>query len=469
MTTAQLTRGSNLGERLASCIPGATFELEAFLQLVEIRETTEVATAAVTTGSTSRLLVNPEFVARYCAHDEHLFLLVMHELWHVLFAHARLSSRPTLAENIAFDAIINAELTKQFPGVEYWGFFEELNDSESFPGRLLRAPEGWPDKPVYRGDGPRGTSSILKRLYPEPGGYLGAPTYGEIVRLVSRWKGYDKLAAAVAGDSDSEGPIVLGDHTDANESRDPMANPLVESVLGDVTKSWPAPGNDFGLDQGRRDGANQWIVVPAKERLSTEQTMETVLRRACRPDRRGDHRRDQVLLPRPVQTPIPVARDRQRLARRRLGVSSLLWKGEVDERRIVNGRPGRALVYLDVSGSMSSDLPKLIIPLRKFVERGLATTWQFSTNVEPLHLDDLKAGKVTTTGGTAISPVFEHALNQGDCSSIVLVTDGYVEETDPSIKQQLEERGITVESVICRGGSPSPLDALGRVTELAPR
>ena len=469
MTTANLTQTSNLGERLAGCIPGATFELEAFLQLVEIRETIEVSTAAVTTGSTSRLLVNPEFVARYCAHDEHLFLLVMHELWHVLFAHARLTSRPTLAENIAFDAIINAELTKQFPGAEYRGFFEELNDSESFPGRLLRAPEGWPDNPDYGKDAPRGTTGILKRLYPGPGGYLDAPTYGEVVRLVSRWKGYDKLDAAVAADSESEGPVVLGDHSGANESRDPMANPFVQSVLGDVTKSWPAPGNDFGLDQGRRDGANQWIVAPAQELLSTEQAMETVLRRACRPDRHGDHQRDQVLLPRPVQTPIPVARDRQRLARRRLGVSSLLWKGEVEERRIVNGRPGRALVYLDVSGSMSSDLPKLIIPLRKFVERGLATTWQFSTVVEPLHLDDLQSGTVTTTGGTAIWSVLEHALGQQDVASIVVVSDGYVEQTDASIVKQLEERGITVESVVCAGGSTSPLDELGRVTKLGLR
>jgi hypothetical protein len=200
--------------------------------------------------------------------------------------------------------------------------------------------------------------------------------------------------------------------------------------------------------------------------LSIEQTMELVLRRACRPARRGDPKRERVLRARAVQTPIPVARDRQRLARKRLGVHSLLWNGEVHERRIVNSQPGTALVYLDVSGSMSNELPRLIVPLRKFVERGLATTWQFSTIVEPLPLEELRLGQVTTTGGTAVISVLEHALQQPNVSSVVLVSDGFVEETDASVIRKLKDRGIAIESVVCAGGSVSPLDKLGIVTKL---
>ena len=473
MTTATLLHANELEQRLASCIPGGTFELEAFLKLVEICETTEVPTAAVTTGATSHLLLNPEFVSEYCKHDEHLFLLVMHELWHVLFAHTRLSTRPTVAENIAFDAIINAELTKQFPAIQYRGFFERLNSSDKFPGRLLRAPEGWPNRPVYGGAGPRGTASILERLYPIPRKYEIAPTYGELVRLIEAGTKQSKVREALALPSASgkecDDAFVLGDHSGANESRDPMANPYVRSVLSEVTKSWPSPGGDFGLGKGLRDESNQWIVAEAKALLSIEQAMELVLRRACRPARRGDPQRDRVTRPRKVQTPIPVARDRQRLARKRLGVHSLLWNGEVEERRIVNGSPGTALVYLDVSGSMDAELPRLIIPLRKFVERGLATTWQFSTIVEPLSLDELQSGKVTTTGGTAVSSVLEHALSQEGISSVVIVSDGFVEETDLSIRRQLDDRGITIESVVCARGDVSPLNKLGTVTKLVNR
>ena len=93
----------------------------------------EIPTAAVTCEGRPRLLVNPDFVAERCARDEHLFLLVMHELWHVILAHTRLYPRATRAENIAFDAVINAGLWRQFPGVEYRGFFEALNPADSFP------------------------------------------------------------------------------------------------------------------------------------------------------------------------------------------------------------------------------------------------------------------------------------------------------------------------------------------------
>lgn len=54
MTTSTLLHANELEQRLASCIPGGTFELEAFLKLVEICETTEVPTAAVTTGEIGR-------------------------------------------------------------------------------------------------------------------------------------------------------------------------------------------------------------------------------------------------------------------------------------------------------------------------------------------------------------------------------------------------------------------------------
>jgi hypothetical protein len=466
MTTTTLTRRLTLHERLASCIPGATFELEAFLRLVEIRETTEIPTAAVTTGATCRLLINPEFVDRYCQHDEHLFLLVMHELWHVLFAHTRLTTRPTTAENIAFDAIINAGLTRQFPGVQYRGFFEAINSSKAFPNRLLRAPEGWPNNPNYSGDGPRGTRQILERLYPKPNVRDAAPTYGELVRLIERGTRRKEIELSSEA-SDSSGPVVvLGDHENDSGSSDPLSNPLLRSVLRDVTKSWPSPPASLGNDRMMGDLASPWIIQPAKPHLATEQIMELVLRRACRPARRGDPQRERVVRYRDVQTVIPVARDRQRVARRRLGVESLLWNGEVEEIRVANGRPGTALVYLDVSGSMSSDLPRLILPLQKFVERGLATTWQFSTTIEQLSLEELRSGSVTTTGGTAVQTVLEHALDQPTVSSIVIVSDGYVETVDESIKDRLAERGITVESVVCASGSLRPLDQLGPVTKL---
>ena len=57
---------ASIADRVARCIPGATFELEALVRLVGIEETTAVPTAAVTCRGRARMLVNPDFVAEHC-------------------------------------------------------------------------------------------------------------------------------------------------------------------------------------------------------------------------------------------------------------------------------------------------------------------------------------------------------------------------------------------------------------------
>ena len=115
--------GAELTRRLVNCLPAATFEMETFCRLAGIEVSDKIPTAAVECTLRPRLLINPAFINKYCQEDEHLFLLVMHELWHIILAHTRMYPRATLAHNIAFDAIINAGLSRQFPGPEYRGFF----------------------------------------------------------------------------------------------------------------------------------------------------------------------------------------------------------------------------------------------------------------------------------------------------------------------------------------------------------
>ena len=134
--------------RLISCLPAATFEMETLCRLAGIKVSREIPSAAVECTFRPRLLLNPDFVEKYCARDEHLFLLVMHELWHIILAHTRLYPRGTMAHNIAFDAVINSGLIRQFNAPEFRGFFEAINKADEFPGCLLRPPEGWPANPT---------------------------------------------------------------------------------------------------------------------------------------------------------------------------------------------------------------------------------------------------------------------------------------------------------------------------------
>ena len=61
---------------------------------------------------TPRLLLNKEFIEEYCSTDGDLFLLILHELHHVILGHTRLFPRGNKIDNIVFDAVINSMLAR---------------------------------------------------------------------------------------------------------------------------------------------------------------------------------------------------------------------------------------------------------------------------------------------------------------------------------------------------------------------
>ena len=108
-------------------------------------------------------------------------MLVLHELYHIILGHTRLFPRVTQLHNIAFDAIINSMLCHQFKDPVYLEFFQKINSWKRFPARLLRPPEGWPEKAESL---PKGASEeealILNRLY---GKKTETVTYHEVLEL----------------------------------------------------------------------------------------------------------------------------------------------------------------------------------------------------------------------------------------------------------------------------------------------
>ncbi|SVB96271.1 uncharacterized protein METZ01_LOCUS249125, partial [marine metagenome] len=88
--TQNKQREQELLDRIWNAIPVTQQSFLKLLGLLEIEITTEIPTASVTTGSCSRLRINPEFVAKNCKTDDKLGMLVMHELFHVLLGHTRL-------------------------------------------------------------------------------------------------------------------------------------------------------------------------------------------------------------------------------------------------------------------------------------------------------------------------------------------------------------------------------------------
>lgn len=452
MTNFTPTDADRILRRVVRSVPGGTFELETFVGLVGIELTDRVPTASVSCGARSRLLVNPDFVDEYCRTDEHLFLLVMHELWHVLLAHTRLYPRPTTAHNIAFDAIINAGLSRRFPGREFRGFFERLYPADEFPARLLRPPVGWPTHPDFRGPGPKGTDEVLRQLYQRSKD--DTAHWADVLALLQ--------------DAESEGLLLLGNH-DADDTDygsvadgDPTGR-----ALRDMVGKWPS-GPLTAEQPGRGGTPGSWQVDrPDPRRVSKE--FESVLRRACRPHPDGERQERPASAPVPVTSVLPSRHDRRRLARHRLGLRSLLHDARLDSPTRRLDRPASAQVYLDVSGSMTEYLPDFLGPLTAYVTRRLATLWQFSEVVEPLPLDQLRQGDLISTRGTDIDCALAHAVADPATTSVVVVTDGFVLEPDATLVRQLRDRSIAVEVVLPSNVPDGTLADVGTITHVSPR
>jgi Putative metallopeptidase domain len=449
-----------LAQRLVSCLPAASFELETLCRLAGIAASRAVDTAAVTCEGRSRLLVNPDFVADHCRRDEHLFLLVMHELWHVILAHTRLWPRPTTNHNIAFDAVINAGLARQHPEPEYRGFFEALNPADAFPGVLLRPPPGWPAAPRYRRAGfPRGTDGIMRRLYPPPGSPVREPHYEEILAVLDRG---DAAAGRTA-------PFLLGDHSDRCADERALDDPLLGDVVRRIVARWPPPpfplaGRDIG---GAVQGWTAALAPPAED---VRRVFAGVLRRCLGPAPGGVVRRSRVDVAVVGGTGVwPNAADRLAPARRLLGAPATLWAQPATTPARVPERPASAHVYLDVSGSMTELLPRLLGLLVPFVADGRAAAWQFSTTVEPLPLAALRRGRLATTMGTSIDCVVEHLLAHPAVRRAVVVTDGYVGVARADLARRVADTGIRVHAVLpAESAWTADVAALGAAVTVLP-
>ena len=161
-----------LRRRLVAAFPAGHYALDGFLRLLDVMLDDEIESAAVECRATPSLLLNPSFLERWCRTDEHLLMLVMHEVHHVLLGHTRLFPRITAAQNVAFDAVINALLCHMFPAPAYRGFFEQLHEAGGVPGCFLRPPPGWPRAPLppaalppHVRTGPRALWTRRRRLH----------------------------------------------------------------------------------------------------------------------------------------------------------------------------------------------------------------------------------------------------------------------------------------------------------------
>lgn len=437
-------------ERVLEAVPVSQPAFGKLLALLDVRPSREIPTACVSLGARPRLLVNPDFVAEHCRTREALGMLVMHELLHVLLGHTRLFERVTPAHNLAFDALINAQLCLLFPSPAATALFRELYREDEWPWALLRPPPGWPGEgTVWPLSGPAGR--IHRALYTET-----SVTTAELFAML-----VERLSVVGVGPGIPLGERLLGSHDrppgDAGEVDSDVAR-----AIRDILARWPMHTRRSGRDEG---GAlvSREIRVERAEREAVN-----VLRRALRPllDL-GEEERGPLAPGRgavPTVLPYRTRPDRRAEVRALGGCEPLFFRGLLE--RPCPVPRSRAHVYVDASGSMEDVLPLLYGALLPVLDALHPRIHLFSTRVEDVDPAALRRGRVRTSEGTAIGCVTAHLLDHRVARALV-VTDGWVGRVPEEDARRLRARGVRVNCVITADGESDFAAAFrGRVERL---
>ncbi len=457
---------SEIRSRIYQVMPVTHQAFLKLLGLLEIRISREIDTAAVSLGAHSIMKINPDFIGKYCRRDEALMMLVLHEMMHILLGHTRLYELSTPARNIAFDAIINADLCRLFPRPEYTALFRNLYSETELPEALLRPPAGWGTREIHwRLEGRAG--EIHRALYLD-----AAVTTSEVLDLLESevQRATDenvfaqgKPVSAEDGAQEQGGPKdpvdrLLGSHDSKAEDEQPF--PDVMKKIREIIARWPRESLLSGRDEG-----GDLVEETIRPRIPARQVIAT-LRRAIlsvvASDRPSVAARRPNISERPSLQPWFSPSDRRAAVLEALGQPVLLWSEDVRDRRL--SPVSRARIYLDVSGSMASILPLIygaLLPLREWIHPEIHV---FSTIVRNISLADLGAGRAPSTGGTSISCVTGHIIRNRVRRALIL-SDGWVGEIPIHHLSQL--RGLRSAAVLTKGGDSSFARKLGsRIFEL---
>lgn len=413
---------NQIRSRIFNVVPAATWQMEELLSLLDIVTDDSIPTACVDCTARPRLRLNPAFIEEYCRTDEHLLMLVLHELHHVVLGHTRLFPRPTKLHNIAFDAVINAIICNQFRESRYYSFFTALNSASDFPARLLRPPAGWLKKIEYPLDASPQEKRVIDLLY---GPAKVGATYLEVFELLIK----------SLRENSSSNFVLLGNHS--SDQSDEQSDPFFGKAIRDIVSKWPRPNLVLsGRDQGSQSVG--WQLEAEKDASKAlQKAFENVLRKAGihSTNAHGARRPGRISINRGVETVVPQARDRRIAAWRTLhGAWPIIYRGLQSEERIQKIPLPVAHVYLDISGSMNEVLPKLAAALRKPHRLGLLRLFVFSTVVGEIEPRNLTC-KVPNTFGTDINCVLEHLRDIPEAKRprrTIVVTDGWVGDPAPA-------------------------------------
>jgi len=418
------------------------FAVRAVLQILEVSFTDSVPTLAVSCEAQPRFLVNPDFIARHCHTENHVKAVIVHEFLHVLLRHTENTVPLTRAHHIAFDAVINAIICRT-QGDEWASFFQTYYAEAEGIAKLLRPPTPSEQSEFWRGSDLSPINRAWKGLYD---GTLVSDDIAELAEEVARSQSQDTGLINLPGEADGHG-VLIGNHDELG-GRPPKA---IEDALQQSMREMT--GADIWRNQRAGLGHNQALAdleKAAKDpvRQWEKSTLE-ILRRHVLPDPKARRTQSET---RSIELPVLSSGDRRSFLR-------ALWDPILPHSRWEStaARKGEtAQVYLDVSGSMNSEMPALIALLARLSGHIRRPFWAFSDEVVPARISEGKL-VTSTTGGTSMACVLRHVIETRPRAAVV-ITDGFIESLDTDLVAGARS-AARLHAVIARHGSPAALKA----------
>jgi hypothetical protein len=360
----------------------------------------------------------------------------------VLLRHTEQARPLTKARHIAFDAVINAIIHRTC-GPAWSSLMSAYYADAMGIAKLLRP---YTEKEERDFSSRWQTAAGWERAW--KGLYSGQLVADDIAELANDLITEDPVgASSAAGSPNSAGTSdpfegLLGNHHDLGKELDPQLEGALQQALREMTGSgiWrkQPKGWGHGADLAQLEEEGKSLV-----RRWERETL-AVLKRHLLPDRSAkklEYREEELLLP-ALST-----RDRRAFVR-------ATWDPILPQAHwlIANKKQtGTAQVYLDVSGSMNEEMPRLIALLGRLSPYIRRPFWAFSDKVAPARIE---YGRLLTqtTGGTSMACVLRHVIAERPAAAVV-VTDGFIEKVEPKLVQDALSRS-RIHIIVSRHGSP---------------
>jgi len=425
------------------------FAIRAALRILKVEYTVEIPTLAVTCETRPRMLVNLAFLGEHAKTEAQAKAVVVHEFLHVLLRHTEGRQPLTRARHLAFDAVINAIIHRQY-GEAYSSMMANYYANSTGLQKLLR-----PMNKVEFDWLHANPVKVPQWAWAWSGLYAGrliaddiesfAETLGRQALTASKRESSGPFTLAPDGSDLSD---LLGNHDDLGREVEGELAQAIESAIKQMNGEgiWRSP-RDRGIGGPMVDALFPAAKAPV---LAWEARTLALIRRYITPDRQSRARRDELWSYR-----IPVLSPADRRAFLKAQWSPFLpesaWEGQRTKRE------GTAQVYLDVSGSMDTEMPMVIALLNRLGRHIRRPFWAFSDTVAPAVIERGQL-RTSTTGGTSMQCVLEHVAKTRPDAAIV-VTDGFIETISHS--QVEKTRGTRLHVLVTRSGNPALIAQAG--------